>query len=236
MTEATLPRKLAAWGVHAYTALGLPLALVVVHALRAEDITLLFLAMIAATVVDATDGTLARAVKVKEVLPHFDGRRLDDIIDFIHFSFLPALALVHLDLLPEGWSWVAAAVVLSSAYGFCQQRAKTEDAFVGFPSYWNILVLYLYVLQVPPGVGAVTTLFLAGMVFVPIHYVYPTRTRLLRPLTLAGGVVWGATLVVLALAPRAPWAPLLTWVSLVYPLYYTLLSLVHHHRVHRSPA
>lgn len=236
MAEATSTRKLAAWGVHAYTAVGLPLALVVVHALYVQDVRLLFLAMIAATVVDATDGAMARAVKVKEVLPSFDGRRLDDIIDFIHFSFLPALALVRLDLLPEGMSWVAAAVVLSSGYGFCQERAKTEDAFVGFPSYWNILVLYLYVLQVPPAVGAGITLFLAVMVFVPIHYVYPTRTRLLRPLTLVAGAVWGVLLVVLALAHQATWAPLLAWLSLAYPVYYTALSLVHHRRVHQRPA
>jgi len=31
--------------------------------------------------IDATDGTLARLVRVKERIPWFDGDRLDDIVD-----------------------------------------------------------------------------------------------------------------------------------------------------------
>ena len=49
-----------------------------------------FLLMVVATVVDATDGTLARKVRIKEAVPSFDGRRLDDIIDFLTYTFLPS--------------------------------------------------------------------------------------------------------------------------------------------------
>ena len=42
-----------------------------------------FVLMLVATLIDATDGTLARAIRIKDVLPDFDGRRLDDIVDFL---------------------------------------------------------------------------------------------------------------------------------------------------------
>ena len=46
--------------------------------------------------------------------------------------------------------WVLVVALVASAYGFCQMPAKTTDGyFVGFPSYWNIVAFYLYVLQMP---------------------------------------------------------------------------------------
>ena len=46
-------------------------------------------------------------------------------------------------------------MLLSSAYGFSQEAAKTSDHyFTGFPSYWNIVVFYLVVLAAPPLVNA----------------------------------------------------------------------------------
>ncbi len=48
-----------------------------------------------ATLVDATDGLLARKARVKERLPAFDGARLDDIVDYLTFVFLPVLFLYH---------------------------------------------------------------------------------------------------------------------------------------------
>ena len=80
------------WCVHAYTALGLVAAgMIAVLLVRGgpADFRWSFLLMLAATVVDATDGTLARRVRIKEAVPGFDGRRLDDIIDFLTYTFLP---------------------------------------------------------------------------------------------------------------------------------------------------
>ena len=66
-----------------------------------------FFLMVVATVIDATDGVLARLARVKEATPHFDGARLDDIVDYLTFVFLPVLLLFHAGLLPPGgaaWS------------------------------------------------------------------------------------------------------------------------------------
>lgn len=227
-------RKAAAWGVHLYTASGLVLALVQIWALAHADAPLFFTMNWIACVIDATDGTLARRLEVKKVVPEFDGRRLDDIVDYLTFVFLPALALPAFGLLDGPWMWAAALPVLASAYGFCQDRAKTDDAFVGFPSYWNILALYLYVLQPTPLVSTVVLAVLALLVFVPIHYLYPSRTRLLMPVTVALGVIWAAAMLAVGLAPNAEWARPLTLASLYYPAYYLVLSLVHDRRVRRA--
>jgi len=224
-------RRAAAWGVHAYTALGLPLALASAIALVRGQVELFWALNGTAVLVDATDGTLARKVGVREVLPSFDGRKLDDIVDFITFTFLPAFALVLLDMLPEGMEWFAAVLVLASGYGFCQDRAKTSDSFVGFPSYWNLGVLYLFLLQTQPWANVAVLGFFALMVFVPVHYVYPTRTETLKPLTVGGGYLWAATLMALCLNPTEPWARSVTIASLAYPVYYFVLSAVHHVRV-----
>jgi len=229
-------RRAVAWAVHAYTALGLPLALWATVALHRGEVRTFFLTLCAAVFVDATDGFLARAVRVKEVLPAFDGRRLDDIVDFITFVFLPAMAIVRFGLFPAGWEIAAAVPLLASAYGFCQERAKTDESFVGFPSYWNIGVLYLVALGTDPWTNLGIITFFAALVFVPVHYVYPTRTRMLRPVTIALGYVWGALMVVLSLDVTAPWARTLALGSLFYPAYYFLLSGLHHARVARDEA
>lgn len=234
MTSSSPLRRLAAWSVHAYTALGLPLAVLATVALYNNDAKGFFLALCAAVFVDATDGFLARLVKVKEVLPLFDGRRLDDIVDFITFAFLPCLAVIQFGLFPEGWHFAAMIPLIASGYGFCQDQAKTQESFVGFPSYWNIVVMYLFLLELGPWVNLGIMLTFALLVFVPIHYVYPTRTRMLRPLTVIGGFSWAAVMVLLMVQIEAPWAGLVALISLAYPVYYFSLSAVNHVRITRQ--
>src|SRR5262245_8057004 len=98
-------RRFLAWCVHFYTALGLVAAGGIAVAIfdgRPAAMRLAFLLMMVATLIDATDGTLARWVKVKEVLPGFDGRRLDDLVDFQTYTSLPLLLIWRAGLLPEG--------------------------------------------------------------------------------------------------------------------------------------
>jgi phosphatidylcholine synthase len=123
---------------------------------------------------------------------------------------------------------ICAAMVLSSAYRFGQTGAKVvaggDYFFTGFPSYWNIVAIYLYVLQLPQRTNAMVIAFLAVMVFVPIRYLYPSRTQSLKWLTLTLGTMWAAlfTWMVWRLpAVDGPW----TLISLIFPLYYLVLSL-----------
>jgi phosphatidylcholine synthase len=213
--------------VHAYTASGALLAFFAVRAVSAGDLRAVFLWLFAAIVVDSTDGLLARLVKVRQRLPNVSGQRLDDIVDYLTFVFVPALIVWRAALVPPPWlTPVAAAMLFASAYGFVAEDAKTEDLFfTGFPSYWNIAVLYLVTLRLAPATNAAILLALAGLVFIRIGYVYPTRTPTFRSLTLVLGACW--SLVILSIVLQLPTPPLsLVWLSLVFPVYYVVLSLV----------
>jgi phosphatidylcholine synthase len=222
-------RRGAAWGVHLFTASGAAAGMLAILAIERHAAAAAFGWMAYTLAVDAVDGTLARAVGVKRVLPEFDGTRLDDIVDYFTYVILPALFLVHFDLLPAGIAApVALCVVLASAYGFCRTDAKTADHyFTGFPSYWNVVAFYLYALGWPRALNAVVVVAFSVAVFVPIRYVYPSRTLTLRSLTVGLGLVWAATvlyaLLRLALEATAPRTVVL--VSLAYPVYYVALSL-----------
>src|SRR5262245_23527637 len=132
--RAPWPARAFAWGVHAYTALGAAAAFAGTIAVFERRYRAAFLIMVAATIIDATDGVLARLARVTLVTPAFDGARLDDIVDYLTFVFLPALAgYVAGDLHGSA----ALAMLFSSAYGFASTDAKTSDHFfTGFPSYW----------------------------------------------------------------------------------------------------
>src|SRR5205085_865941 len=108
-------RRFLAWCVHAYTALGLAAAAGIAVAIfdgRPDSYRLAFVLMLAATLIDATDGALARAVEVKRVLPGFDGRRLDDIIDFQTYTSMPLLLIWRAELIPPEWqAWLLAPLL-----------------------------------------------------------------------------------------------------------------------------
>jgi len=115
-------------------------------------------------------------------------------------------------------------MLVSSAFGFARTNAKTDDAFTGFPSYWNVVVFYVAAGGLAPAASGAVLLTCAALVFVPIGYVYPSRTPTLQATTLALAIAWGGLLLWLVLQyPDVP-RPWLT-VSLAFPIYYAALSL-----------
>ena len=227
-------RVILCWCLHLYTALGLPINLLALSFLTQGDAKTFFVLNMFAVIIDATDGTLARYLKVKEVIPHFDGAKLDDLIDYLTFSFLPIVALAYLELVPWSWWPLLGAMLIASAYGFCQESAKTEDSFVGFPSYWNLVVVHIYLLAFPLWLIMGLLIFLSVLTFVPVHFVYPTRNQTLMKTTIVGGVIYTLTLLFSVFPPFEEF----TWwgarLSLLYPIYYTILSIFHHRRIHSS--
>jgi phosphatidylcholine synthase len=187
-------RRFLAWCVHAYTASGLLCAAGITALLvrgGPEAFRWSFVLMVVATLIDATDGALARAVRIKETLPGFDGRRLDDIVDFLNYTCLPLMLIWRAELLPAGWEFVLLLPLLASAYGFCQVSAKTDDGyFLGFPSYWNLVAFYLYALSLPAWSAVALLVTLSVLTFVPLRYLYPTQRGRLNKVTLALGAAW----------------------------------------------
>ena len=222
----SLARSAAAVAVHAYTASGALLGWLALRSAWDHDPRTAFLWLSLAVFVDATDGFAARAVDVRRHAPWIDGARLDDIVDYVTFVVVPGVLVWRLDLLPSAAApWVVGATLVASALGFARRDAKTDDhLFTGFLSYWNIVAVYLIALRSAPPVAAGFLLVLAALVFVPIRYVYPSRTVTLRPLTLALGAAWAAACVVLIWQfPDPPrW---LAWATSIYPVYYVALSL-----------
>lgn len=216
--------------VHGYTASGAVMAFLGLMAVVGGDARAAFLWMLAATVVDGTDGVLARMTQVRVYAAGVDGTRLDDIVDYLTFVFLPAYLVFHFRMIPAPWALpTVSAMLLSSAYGFSATDAKTADHFfTGFPSYWNIAAFYLYALHTPPTANAVVLLGLAALVFVRVGYIYPTRTPMWRAVTVGLCVLWGAAIAAsIWLLPDPP-RPLVIG-SLVFPVYYLVLSLILQH-------
>ena len=219
-------RKVAAWLVHLFTASGAVVGLLAFDAIGRDRYGEAFAWMALAMFIDSTDGTLARLVRVKEVLPQFDGARLDDIVDYLNYVVVPVVLAHRAALLPEGAPGlvVGALPLLASGYGFCRVDAKTTDHFfTGFPSYWNVVVFYLYALRGPLALNVTTLVVLSALVFVPIRYLYPSRMPTARKTTYLLGSAWAV--LVLYLLGQFP-SPSRAWtiVSLLFPAYYFALS------------
>jgi phosphatidylcholine synthase len=216
-------RLTLAWGVHLFTASGAVVGALALVAISAGDLARASLLMLTALLIDSVDGTLARKVRVSEVLPRIDGRRLDDMVDYLNFAIVPVVFMLGAGHVVH-WS-LAAIPILASAYGFSQEDAKTEDDFfLGWPSYWNVVAVYLWLLDIPPLVGTALVVFLSIAVFVPLKYVYPSKLTVLRKTTAAGGLLWGALLTASILDPETAGRFHLLELSLAYPAYYLGLS------------
>jgi len=215
------------WLAHLYTASSAVIALLATIAIFEYRFRAAFLWLALTIIIDSSDGVLARAVHVTQRLPWFNGAKLDDIVDYLTYVFVPALLVWRSLLVPASWTIpVASAMLLASGYGFNREDAKTSDHFfTGFPSYWNIVVFYLFVMHASQMLNAIILLVLAVFVFVPIRYLYPSRTPQWRLLTIALGLIWGVMLLVM-LWELPVVSPLLLWGSLLFPIYYVVLSLI----------
>jgi phosphatidylcholine synthase len=225
----TSKEKVFAWLAHLYTAMGLVVAAgIAVLIVRGGERSLrwAFVLMMVATAIDATDGWLARKARVKDVLPGFDGRELDDLIDFHTYTSLPLLLIWRADVLPGGLAWLLLLPLLSSAYGYSQVNAKTDDGFfLGFPSLWNVVAFYLFVVHPPVWLSAAVIITFVVLTFVPTLYLYATRGGPFARVINVGAAIWFVTLGLVLFGPEDRRRSL-TLVSLIYPLTYLALSVV----------
>ena len=200
--------------------------LIVIAAIDGDAVRALWLGL-AALVIDGTDGMIARRLRVKETIPWFDGAMLDNIVDYLTYAFAPIVLLWTGGYLPNGFigAALAALPLLASSYQFCRTDAKTDDHFfLGFPSYWNVVAFYVVVLGLSPTATGVILLVCSILVFVPVKYVYPSRTKAFRSMNLLTTAIWlGSYAVLLAQMPDP--SALVVGISLAYLVYYGALSL-----------
>src|SRR5580693_4383644 len=180
------------FSVHVLTATGAALALVALLAAVHGAFEVMFLCLGIALIVDGIDGSIARAVKVAELLPRWSGDVLDLVVDFVTYVFVPAYAIAAGGLLPL---WLGApagiVIVMTGAIYFADRRMKTADNyFRGFPTLWNVVAFYLFVLKPAPWLAAGLVALLAVLTFVPFKFVHPFRVARLRRVSMAAVVLW----------------------------------------------
>jgi phosphatidylcholine synthase len=238
---AYLGKKARAYLVHVYTASGVAFAFLAAREiiLTGTDPQWVFIWLLIAGLIDATDGPLARRWEVKWRAPRIGGDLIDNIVDFLTFAFLPLLLVWRMEWLPTlagipAGLWVVLAMV-ASLLAFANTEAKqTEDGFFrGFPSYWNIVAFYvgLWATNYAGGkvFSLVVLLVLAVLTLLPVRFIYPNRA----PPPWRAVVTWGAAgwtvllLVMLYYYPQLPgWGGMwwLMGLSLAYPAFYFALS------------
>jgi phosphatidylcholine synthase len=232
----TPAQRIAAYAVHVFTASGVVFALLAADEAAAPNPQpkLVFLYLAIQVVIDALDGPMARAVHIKTRAARIDGRTIDDIVDYLTYTFIPLLLVWRMGWVPEtggagGW-WVAPAMV-ASLFGFANTAAKDEQGgfFLGFPSYWNIIAFYCgiwYAMFGPAGawLNAAVIVALTVLTVLPVRFIYPNLApRPWKLPTMIGALVW---LVLIAWMWRHyPTPPRwLMWASLIYPAFYIVLS------------
>ncbi|MDZ7660676.1 CDP-alcohol phosphatidyltransferase family protein [Fodinibius sp.] len=214
-------KKAAAYGVHLFTALGAGLGLwaliLTYNGFYKETVWVLAVAAI----IDSVDGALARLTQTKEHAPAIDGALMDNIVDFITWTIAPLLWIFATMNIP---TWVLVICAIASIFGFSNTKAKTDDHFfLGFPSYWNIVVFYIFLLELPVTFASAVLLMFALVTFLPVKFVYPSRTKYLRPVTLILGSIFTLQLIALLyyFDQSPPW---LIYSSFLFPFYYFGLS------------
>jgi phosphatidylcholine synthase len=212
--------RLAAAGVHLFTALGAVCGLLAALAVFEGAWELMFGWLGLALIIDGIDGTFARLAQVEERLPRFSGERLDLVVDYVTYVFVPALALVRAGFLDgEIAPFLAAAILLSSLYHFADLASKGDDySFIGFPAVWNLVAFYLFAFAAPAWIACAVVVLCVVLTFVPMHWVHPLRVVRLRIVTLAITVAWAVAAIIAAWSgfPAGPWVKAVLGLSAAY--------------------
>lgn len=222
-----LLRRYGGYLVHAYTASTLIFIVLGIQWILEGHFRLALVAMTITILIDATDGMLARKYRVKETAAGVDGALLDNIVDFLSYVVLPMLFMMQANMLLTPVTFWVSLVMFASAFGFSRTTAKlaSKGFFVGFPSYWNILVFYLFLLETPAPLNTSIIIVLSLLVFVPVRFLYVSRLKRWRNVHFILGAAWGMMcLLTLPMAPGEVRTGLLL-ISLVYPVLYTIHSL-----------
>lgn len=225
-------RYAAAWAVHLFTASAACLGIFTLAMIYQQEYIMALWLMGITVFIDAVDGSFARLVGVKTILPKVDGALLDNIVDYLNYVITPCFfLLVKPDMLPAPYTIILiSAISITSAYQFCQADAKTPDHFFkGFPCYWNIAVFYMYIFNTSAFFNALLLTLFCVLIFIPVKYVYPSRldyltdSKVLKILMHCCSALYGiSSIVLLIYYPETN--VLCLYISLGYILMYLLLS------------
>lgn len=221
LASSTALQRVIAWSVHAFTLSGAAWACLATLALVEGRIVHMWLWLGIALIVDGVDGTLARKAEVLRHAPMFDGRTLDNIVDYLTWSFIPAVFMYkYIDFgFPALGLVMFVVICVSSLLCYCNLALKSDDHFfMGFPAAWNIVAVYMWILGTGPVVNVTATILLAALTVSPLAFVHPFRVVKAMPINIAAGLTWlVSTAVLVAKQPLdPPLALALWWVSALW--------------------
>ncbi|MCB9644691.1 MAG: CDP-alcohol phosphatidyltransferase family protein [Myxococcales bacterium] len=231
--EYSLTRRILCYALHLYTASGIFFAVLILMAIINKDYKWAYLWMVVATVIDSSDGYLARKLEVKKVLPHINGGDLDNIVDYVNYTFLPLFLIAHAGLIPQpAWLWVSLPM-MASLFGFANADAKQaeEGFFLGFPSYWNFVAIYVQIVMTPisPYFSLAVLMILTVLTVSPLRFAYPSRMPRFQKTFIWGAILWTISFVaIIVLYPIGEKVRPPMWLALAsisYPLFYCLFSM-----------
>lgn len=199
-------KRATAWAVHAFTLSGLIFASLATLAIIENSPKMMWLWLGIAMAVDAVDGTFARRARVKEIIPWFNGGIVDIAVDYLTWTFLPAVFMyLFLPLGPKPLAMVIMILVLvSSMFCYANENWKSTDFyFVGFPAAWNIVAVILWIVQTGAVFNVLVTVILAVLTLVPTYYTHPFRVKKMMAVNIATITLWIlSTAVLVAVYPK----------------------------------
>ena len=220
--------KLFALFIHLLTSLGIVAGFFALLSVLSDEIVEAFLWLCLAFFIDGVDGPLARRFKVKEVSPNIKGEVLDYIVDYFNYVIVPTLIIYQFDMVPQSSELLIIPIILiASCYTFANSNLKTLDNyFIGFPAIWNVVVLYIYILDTSQIFNLLILIIFSFLTFVPLKYVHPFRVQNWRPLTLVMTFLWGMlSLTLLFKGDTNKYLEIVYWLWGVISIYFLLISL-----------
>ena len=212
-----------AWCVHAFTMSGLLWVLLAARALGEGHYKAMWGWLIVSLIVDAIDGPLARKAKVQEVIPWFSGTMMDNVVDYMTWTFIPAVFMVKvIPLGPTPRAIIAAICALASSM-FCYANTRMKSAdwyFVGFPAAWNIVVLILWLFHSGPIVNWLVVIVFTILAVVPWKWLHPFRVKKYRAINAVAAIIWvTSTAIMVWTFPHIPmWLRIPWWISGIWIL------------------
>jgi len=185
---------LIAFSIHVFTALGAGCAIMALVAATRARWTELFTWLGLALLIDGVDGTLARRFRVADVLPRWSGDKLDLVVDFTTYVFVPAYALAASGLLPQLLAIPLSIAIVVSAAIYCadNEMKLTDNSFRGFPVLWNALALHLFVLKLSPWLNVAIVAVFVVLTFAPYRTIHPLRMPATQMVNALALLAWSA--------------------------------------------
>ncbi len=225
----TLGQKSLAWSVHALTSSGVIAAFLAILAIHEHEWRLSMIWLLVAFFIDGIDGFFARLFKVKEVLPFFDGKNIDYVIDFATYAIIPAFFLYECGILSDSLRFPAiVSMLMVSAYYYGKSGMVSDDLyFIGFPVLWNLVAFYLYfVFSWSPLVNFTSIIILSILHVIPLKYIYPSRTPRFRALNVTVAIIEVSVIgmIVYLYPQKNSWLSLIAIAAVIYFFAITIIS------------